>query len=72
MIGQYRRGHADSQPYLVEDEGTGQLVPVFLPGDAVTPAGQPGVKAGNPLLDEISERARRADFIEQAKERHRK
>jgi len=35
MIGQYRRGHADSQPYLVEDEGTGQLVPVFLPGDAL-------------------------------------
>jgi len=67
MEDKYQKGFADSKLYYVVDEESGELVPIYLPADAVMPEARPGVKAGNPLLDEINEELRRKNLIEKTK-----
>jgi len=43
-----------------------------LPADAITPEARAGVKAGNPLLDEINEQLRKENIIESMKKLYRK
>jgi len=53
---QYQKGHASSRRihYLIDKE-TGRTVPTSLPiAHAVNPEARPGVKAGNPLLDDLN------------------
>jgi len=67
MENKYQKGSADSKPYYIVDEESGKLVPVYLPDDAVIPEARPGVKAGNPLLDEINEDLRKENITEKIK-----
>ncbi|MBU3941688.1 MAG: hypothetical protein KKF74_02135, partial [Nanoarchaeota archaeon] len=67
MEDKYQKGSADSKPYYVVDEESGKLMPIYFPADAVMPKARPGVKAGNPLLDEINEELRKENIIEKMK-----
>ncbi len=58
MKDKYQKGSADSKSYYVVDKKSGKIVPIYLPADAVIPKARPGVKAGNPLLDEINKKLR--------------
>lgn len=63
----YQLGHGNSRPFYMVDRKTGELIPVYLPADAIAKEARPGVKAGNPLLDEINEEFRRKGIIEKTK-----
>ena len=67
MEDKYQKGSADSKPYYVVDEESGELVPVYLTVNAVIPEAKPGAKAGNPLLDEINEDLRKENITEKIK-----
>ena len=67
MEDKYQKGSADSKPYYIVDEESGELVPIYFPADAVIPEAKPGTKAGNPLLDEINEDLRKENIIEKMK-----
>ena len=67
MEDKYQKGFADSKPYYVIDEESGEIVPIYLPADAVIPEARPGAKAGNLLLDEINEKLRRENITENLK-----
>ncbi len=67
MEDKYQKGSANSKPYYVIDEESGEVVPIYLPADAVISEARPGAKAGNPLLDEINERLRRENITEKTK-----
>jgi len=67
MEDKYQKGSADSKPYYVVDEESGELVPIYLPAYAVIPEAKPGAKAGNPLLDEINEDLRKKNITEKIK-----
>ncbi|MDD5191627.1 MAG: hypothetical protein PHH54_02105 [Candidatus Nanoarchaeia archaeon] len=58
------KGYGHSNPLYVVDEKTGELIQVYLPADAVASEAKPGVKAGNPLLDEINQQLREEQLIE--------
>ena len=64
MEDKYQKGSADSKPYYIVDEESGELVPIYFPADAVISEARPGVKAGNPLLDEINEELKNKNIIE--------
>lgn len=68
----YQKGSADYKPYYIVDEKTGELVPIYLPADAIMPEARAGVKAGNPLLDEINEELKKENIIERMKKLYRK
>ena len=67
MEDKYQKGSADSKPYYFVDEESGKLIPIYFPADAVMPEARPGVKAGNPLLDEINEYLRKENITEKIK-----
>jgi hypothetical protein len=66
------RGHGSYKPLFVVDEETGNIVPVYLPADAVADQAKPGAKAGNPVLDDINEQLRQEGLAEKMKELYRK
>ena len=72
MKNKYQKGSADSKPYYVVDEESGELVRIYFPADAVMPEARPGVKAGNPLLDEINKKLRKENIIEKTKRLYRR
>ncbi|MAG39050.1 hypothetical protein CMO90_03085 [Candidatus Woesearchaeota archaeon] len=65
---EYELGYFDSKPVYVIDEDSGELVPVYLPVDAIMNEARTGVKAGNPLLDDINKELREEGLIEKLKE----
>ena len=67
MEDKYQKGSADSKPYYVVDEESGELMPIYFPAYAVMPEARPGTKAGNPFLDEINEELRKKKIIEKMK-----
>ncbi len=71
MEDKYQKGSADFKQYYVVDKKSGKIVPIYLPADAVMREARPGVKAGNPLLDEINERLRKENITEEMKRLYR-
>ena len=72
MEDKYQKGFADSKLYYAVDKESGNLIPIYLPANAVIPEAKPGVKAGNPLLDEINKRLRRENITEEMKRLYRR
>ena len=60
---QLRRGAGSYNPLYVEDEITRELIPVYVPQDAVAYGCKPGEKAGNPVADENNERIKQEERI---------
>lgn len=60
-------GYIKSKPYYVIDKDSGNIVPVYLPADAVLQQAKPGSKAGNSLLDKINKELRQEGLIEKMK-----
>jgi len=71
MEDKYQKGFADSKPYYVVDEESGEIVPIYLPADAIIPEAKPGAKAGNPFLDEINKDLRKENITEKLKRLYR-
>jgi len=62
-----KKGYAQFKSYYVIDEETGELIELNLPSDAIADMAKLGVKAGNPLLDEINREIRESSLIEKTK-----
>ncbi|MCK5629524.1 MAG: hypothetical protein KAI26_02810 [Nanoarchaeota archaeon] len=60
-------GYIKSRPYYVIDKDSGNIVPVYLPADAVLERAKPGSKAGSSLLDKINEELKQEGLIEKMK-----
>ena len=60
-------GYIKSKPYYVIDKDNGNIVPIYLPEDAVLQRAKPGSKAGSSLLDKINEELRQEGLIEKMK-----
>lgn len=60
-------GYIKSKSYYVIDKDSGNIVPVYLPADAVLQQAKPGSKAGSSLLDKINEELRQEGLIEKMK-----
>jgi hypothetical protein len=48
MTKDYQTGNIEYTPYFIVDGETGELIPLHLPKDAVTPTARFGNKVGNP------------------------
>ncbi|MEA3514533.1 MAG: hypothetical protein U9R34_03595 [Nanoarchaeota archaeon] len=60
-------GYIKSKSYYVIDKDSGNIVPVYLPADAVQHQAKPGSKAGSSLLDKINEELKQEGLIEKMK-----
>jgi len=60
-------GYIKSKPHYVIDKDSGNIVPVYLPADAVLQKAKPGSKAGSSLLDKINEELRQGGLIKKMK-----